>query len=838
MGQAAPTALVRLREADVVRLCGLAAAARGIELASHRAIGALRREGLRLSGIVTPTTGGAALEQRIAVWAELASEDALPANLRWDCSQHSAPTDVMTATAAAQPDQPALPTAVPAGGQGCEHVAALLTTWIRAPADFQTPAPFAPAQPRIAGETPPMPQLSPSPHAPLHAADAVVQPRLLAPERAARSPQPPHPTGNTLADALARLNNDALLVLARRVLGVEATEPSAYAAQEARRRLITTLTDPPLARALVARLENGAQALLTDLLLLGGAITGTDLDAYAVRAGHAPAATRADMTLLERHGLVFAASGAGALAPRDDINNTNDAANAQRFPERQSERRWGDITGWRIPPEIRAALPVTLPAPQGEQPRGRLERAAPRQLLQALALLARAPHPLGVWPLSADDAEREERRDGVARDIGRQNERVERRGTSAFTLIPGDLSAATVNEAARGANMPPGLVRLARRVLLWIRQQDPGQPIADVATVPVDERALALRAAFRLWRSVASPADLADLDGPHSSVRLRVDATSPVFQPAAVAAEAAAGRAFALNLIALTPPVTWYPLADFLALAWRIHPLLLRGRQQAYSSPAWWIERRRDGRPLRPTVYDEWMAAEGAWLRLLIEGPLRWWGALDLLTDTSADGATLAFRLTPFGAWLLADDTAPLDAVAVQRTHAALQDNGGPAALPTHDGALAVQPLAAGEPLLTALDRWARPTNIAGGRLIYTFTPELACAAFDQGAQLNELLATMRAVNADTRTGGRIPDRAIQMVGERLAAWRAAYGQARIETGLALLEARDEATLVEALAFAPEIAARCRHIALGVVLIPPADLAALGAILAAKGYHL
>ncbi len=47
---APPAALLRLRQGDIVRLCGFAAAARGLELADRHAVTAGRREGAWLRG--------------------------------------------------------------------------------------------------------------------------------------------------------------------------------------------------------------------------------------------------------------------------------------------------------------------------------------------------------------------------------------------------------------------------------------------------------------------------------------------------------------------------------------------------------------------------------------------------------------------------------------------------------------------------------------------------------------------------------------------------------------------------------------------------------------------
>src|SRR5260221_8963378 len=122
---------------------------------------------------------------------------------------------------------------------------------------------------------------------------------------------------------------------------------------------------------------------------------------------------------------------------------------------------------------------------------------------------------------------------------------------------------------------------------------------------------------------------------------------------------------------------------------------------------------------------------------MLLTGALAWWGARALATVAEA---TVAVRVTSFGAFLLArHEGAPEAAVA-----GGLTESWGPPLLPTRDGALAVQPLPPDAALLATLEIWARPSQIAGGRVIHRFDEERACAAFDRGMDLTGLLAQVR----------------------------------------------------------------------------------------------
>ncbi len=706
MSQTPPAALVRLREADVVRLCGLEATARGMELTAHHAVSGGRRSGARLDAVVADGD----LHRR--AWIALPG-DFDSAAAQWSCACLTPATDASTPPASAP--------------LGCEHVAAILTSWIRSPMDFR------------GAEEAPIDQAAP--------AEAVPAPARLRQPALLPSPLPRRQAGASLAEELAHLSSSDVLAVARRVLEAEPDE------QEARAALAAFLRDPPRLAALVGRLDRDAQTLLREIVLLGGSLTGADLAGMCARAERPASAARADLGVLARHGLIFPVTG------------------VQPTGQQATERSWKQVVGWRVPPEIRAAMPWTLPveplpalgphgppalpAADGDQAaterktHPRVLRSSPRPLCLALALLARAPRPVGV----AVDG-------GQARDA--TSEQRSSHPSSGPMLAAGDLAPQLLAEVARAAGVSPGLARLARRLLLWAGE-------------------------------------------------------------AGSSSEALAARRFVLRLLAGARPGTWYALDDLLSLIWRIHPYFLRGQQLTYAAPAWWLERPGERRPLRPFVHAEWLAGEGQYLRMLLTGPLVWWGALDLATVAEA---AVAVRVTPFGTFLLARHEGAPEAAAA----GVLTESWGPPLLPTRDGALAVQPLSADAALLATLEIWARPSQIAGGRVIYRFDEERACAAFDRGMDLTGLLAQVRRHQAPGDT------RLESLVTSRLGDWRQRYGRTSIAHGWTLVEARDEATLREALAYVPEIAARCRQLGPSLALAPAADVGALREALGRRGY--
>lgn len=762
MTDAPPAALLRLREGDVVRLCGLDATAHGLELSGRHGVTRPRRDGARLEALVRDDIPCHAW---IAARDDPTGDASARGALRWGCD--CASTSVLA----------------------CAHVAALLTAWVRHPADFAATASPEPEHAPVTTEA----------QAPPARAARLRQPPLLAPPRAARTPV-------TLRDELGRLPNAELAARARRVLGAEAGTPTDH---ELATRLAAVLTDSLFVEALIARLDPRIGELLTLILLCGAAVTVADVDALAQRLDQPASALYADLTALERHALVFRVAGQPGS------------------PATGGQRASGQLAGWRIPPEVAAALHVSLPlsplpttGASGGAPlvtravagagagahAAHIVRATPRSLCLALALLAYAPRPLG--PLAS----------GGAPPLAPQHAS---RGRGAV-VVAGDLPPALLAERARAAGLAPGLARMARRLLLWCRAADPSSQLTDLPRVPAAEMPRALLEGFRLWTAAAEPAELVDLDLSESPVRARVEPAHAAFHPAALAAEIADARAFIVRLLRDARPGPWYDIDAFARLVWQLRPYFLRARQHVHQTPAWWLETTDTGRALRATVAAEWYAGEGAVLRLLLTGPLHWWGVLDLARDGA--GSVRAFRVTPWGAYLLGRDAPTPTDDQVK----GLIGEWGPAVLATRNGTLAVQPLAAGAGLLDALAIWAQPTTLAQGRLIYLLSADRACAALDSGAHPAPLLAALRAVEGGAR--------AAELIASRLGAIQHAYGATRIEMGVVLVEARDEATLVEALALAPAVRARCRYLGPAVALLPPDALDALRTVLAAHGY--
>ncbi len=785
MGQSPPGSLLRLREADVVRACGLLAAAQGLEIVTQQAVMNGRRSAQRLEARIV---GKSSIDQ---VWAEASGSD--PISIRWYCACRN------MAEASSVPPL------------ACEHVAAMLTAWIRDPSSFDSLSTGSGSAPTA---TPGDDFRTTS----SRAASEAGSPRV----PHGPDPIPYSPSNRSLAEELARLSAADLLSISRRVL---AEVESPQDARQARTLLEETLCTPSKLAALIGRLDQNAQLLLAELLILEGRTTSADLDAMAARAEQARGTMRIAIGVLERHALVFPAPGLSSPVA----------------PAERGVHPWRQVAGWRIPREIRStwSAPLPIPAAPVLSPKGppvleemepaasehqrpvrqtaRVTRATLRQLYLACSLLAYAPARFNPSPPVG----------GVPFSTSAPNPLPgpPQRGKQAtllppFPLVPGDLSAQAAGDFARGAGIPLGLAQLARRVIVLGREQEIAHRLQDLLHLPTEEQSLVLKRAFVTWCRTELPMELADLALSGSPVRGRFDQRQETLRPAALAAEVVGGRRFLLSVLRRAEPGIWYSLRSLLDLIWRLNPFFLRGRQNTFKTPAWWLERSDQPRPLRAGLREEWLQAEGNYIRAWLCGPLHWWGVLDLATDGS--GVPVAVRLTTLGAHLLEEDVRP----GVENRGPILdyEHRAGLTFTPrdtevavvvTRQRRLAVSPIAAGASLLDALTNWARPVGIAGGRVIYAFDPQLAADAFDQGKTGDALLSLLEA---DLTAAGR---RALAVVEAQLAEWHVAYGRTSITSGWTLLEARDEATLCEALAHLPDTAALVRRLSLTHALVAP-----------------
>lgn len=162
---APPLALLRLRESEIVRLCGLMRAARGQEAARQGKI----TQAERVAGTLRATMLEGETSRVVAAHFSDAGMEG------WECScpvfaEQRAARDAESPVGASLAALPQESTQSPLPSFACEHVAALLSAWLLNPRQFQTeggkPAPAIPAATSVPQRTAPpqatRPTLSPA----------------------------------------------------------------------------------------------------------------------------------------------------------------------------------------------------------------------------------------------------------------------------------------------------------------------------------------------------------------------------------------------------------------------------------------------------------------------------------------------------------------------------------------------------------------------------------------------------------------------------------------------------------------------------------------------------
>lgn len=798
MSQAPAPALLRLREANIVRLCGLASAGEGLRLAGRHLLQDCRRRAGRLDATMEGEGGTR------ATWVEV-REAGPDLAFAWDCWCAADGAQRGTDGQAQSPQS----------SPACAHVAAILTLWLRDPAIFIEDAGVAAAEPHAAVKAAPGARQRRGPAA-----------RAPAAERARTADAARSATlSATLYDALADLPAARREAIAVTALGEGG---ASLPAETLTGRLAETLADPEHVARLLEGLDAPSVALLWVIRLLGGSITGWELDGLAERHRGGPGAVTSARHQLQARGMLFRA---GVLD-----GGPNPAAAAEQTPA-------SEAIAWYVPAQMALAIeqiehprgdmpvrPMPIIASHGPPqfvateggasgtPRVWVHNAPLRQLYLAASLLA----PLAP---SAGTSERERSSRASAASLRTH-------GTLGAPLPPlVDDPPATVLAAWVGStHLPAGMLRMAWRLDHGEHAALPAaqatKPVAALNRLPPEEWAPALRGVFRRWLECESYGELADLTLAEHRVHARCDPRHEALRRGALAAENAAARRFVVAVVSRFSTGAWYAVEDLLGLSWWAHPWFLRGRQRVFTSPAWWLAGAESERPLRARVREEWRRAEGQYISHLLTGPLHWWGVLDLAG--THEGAARAVRLTALGAYLLGR------AVAAPDVARALGAGWGPAVLPVREvkgeTGLAVQPCAAPPALVDALGTWARVVGPAGDRMLWRFSNDLAARAFDAGIAPEPLLTQLRA--ADARDHTQVAPGIAQLMTDG----RARYGASRIEMGNALLEAVDAPTMREALAHVPEIAARCRQISPTGVLVPAELAEALAHMLDRRGF--
>jgi hypothetical protein len=704
-----PAALLHLREAEVVRLCGLARAARGQDFARTGKVS----QAERLAGTLRATVLEGELAR--AVQARF-SESGLDA---WECACSPASPDETSSMLIARPP--------------CEHVAALLSLWVREPEQFRRAVPTRPVpEARERGA----------------AASAAEAPQVSEPE-----PAPvPSPTLADLAhleETLSRLLN--LLVLA----GGRVT------AEEAK-RLFTRLElgEPEAALAALERLREA----------------GFVLPVFAASSPRPRAAADGPSGWMVSEAALGFVRRVVPLKPLSELPE----------PERSALGLHVQAAALALPRLLVLVAAQLVDRSASASHAAESQQREPRSLLELDAALA------GQWASQLQAAPEQVRFClALLRGLG---------------VLPATLAARPREPRSAALARPPFAAEQARETLLRVSRLALARPEAEV-----------LRDLFAQWLHDENARELVELRD--AGVRVAWQSQRQSRHALTLAAENRAARQFMVEMLRWVPVGQWWDFGALVEFVWRFQPGFLRGRQETFLRPQWWLERLPDGQPLAMDVRAEWRQAEGRYIALLLRRALHWLGVVDLALD--AQGRLKGFRVTALGAFLLGAGPMPEPLPASAPAQ--------PEMLQVHDDGT----------LLAALDDmslewlemllwWCEPLGATATALRFRPSAERFAAALDAGRDVAAWRGWLEA----------LPQRAaLTALLEQMERWAALYGQVRLSEAAALLEVADVALLHE-LEATLGLSARYvdYELAPGLVVLRPAAVEALLEAMQRRGY--
>ena len=759
MEDVVPGVLQRLREADIVGLAGLANASLGQEYCRGGHVSTTKRQGTRLSGIVTIPDMFLATNNVYALADQGADGQEVPVSVSPSVQHFVVEVEVQSSTScevrcSCEKKAPLI----------CDHAAALLYQWVTRPHAFLASLPVPESKPgvpdraSVVAEDASLPAPLIAAAAPVHEPLQTVTPRY--------APLPPrYQAVNTISETLTQFGLSELRALAREYGIVQ----SGLSKQQLTETMIETLHQPEAIRRVVSALEKPQRQLLAAFALAGGSMSDEDLRGLFERFSLGNTGSLQDMLVVLQ---------ARLLIVRTSFNHSLQ----QRFHLGLSPL---DIS-WYIPQEVREALHVALPVTpfNVEVPYGKganpslpiLQLAEPSALLADLLLVARA---LDGFPL--EQSERRGQRSGSL---------LASRAPSDGSLAlppPEDQPALTLIEALREAlPRPAAFLRFAVRLLhladVFYKEeswQANLRALANAAQLLLGPtRYDVLHDLFTRWLNQPSYSELYELS--EHGIRVRCRAT-PLNQPdlrrGELEQENSEARQDLIALLAQVPFDEWINFAAFARFVYRLRPTFLQRRQRLFPSPHWWIEQ-EEGRPLHPTQLTDWLRAEGRFLAYLLQGPLHWWGLCDLAI--SSGGQLLAFRLTSMADFLFHGH----ELVLSEKQKAALAP-ARPALTVSAEGNLLIACQAANWPLIACVERFAENKGVRDEKLYYCLTARSLSEAIGQGRDSGELLTGL------TNASGPDEEDSLHQLLASLERRIANYGRVRLYTDVSLLQTAD-----------------------------------------------
>ncbi len=292
----------------------------------------------------------------------------------------------------------------------------------------------------------------------------------------------------------------------------------------------------------------------------------------------------------------------------------------------------------------------------------------------------------------------------------------------------------------------------------------------------------ALRDLFTSWLHARSARELVELRD--VGVRVAWLNQRTAARSTDIAAENQAARQSVVNILRRVPAGRWWSFGSLVDAVWRFQPDFLRGHQQLFLRPHWWLERLPDRQALAIDRRADWRQGEGRYLALLVRRALHWLGVVDLALDTQ--GRLKGFRVTPLGASLLlgaAPDVAG-------ESEAATPSTGSLTSIlqPLEEGQVLLPLAGLNEATLETLLWWCLPSGATADGLRFLPSAECVAAALDNGQSLENWLAWLEQSEPRNRP---------QPLVEKIRRWAASYGQVRLCESATLLEVADAALLPE-----------------------------------------
>ncbi|MBI4786023.1 MAG: helicase-associated domain-containing protein [Chloroflexi bacterium] len=248
------------------------------------------------------------------------------------------------------------------------------------------------------------------------------------------------------------------------------------------------------------------------------------------------------------------------------------------------------------------------------------------------------------------------------------------------------------------------------------------------------------------------------------------------FTPLELAEEIALARQFVVRLLVPLEPLTWYSWKSFAEYVRDIRSDFLH---TFTSEHIWFLAAAKTRHRYNWSNTQHWDAAYRPVLAAMFEGPLRWMGAVDVLHD----GKDLAaFQITPLGAWLVSEGQ-----VGSFTELTPAEEPGGEPVRWLDDSTVRLRATSEAVRVMPLVRAFADPTREL---LTFRVSNDSLARALDSGVTVAEIGPKFDEIGAPLPSALR----------ERMAALEANYGRVHLYEHLAVLELADDMALRELLA--------------------------------------